>query len=194
MVVGSACATTHAPAFVTRPPCPLESSDHFYFPENILPDSFERQWYSKHLRAMKEPSLSCGVTGEREVYRVTVLPSFSNPVSVRVSRNGGHYTVRTIVLDGAGGYDPGNIMRERHRTISTDEWKRLKAAVEESDFWEESTDAPTRSDVVVVDGTQWIFEGSAKTYHVVVRHDTSMGAFDDLGELFAKLTQTNKAR
>jgi len=193
MVVTSACAMTPAPAFVARPACPLESSDHFYFPEDILPDSFERQWYSEHLQAMKEPSLSCGAIGESEVYRVTVLPSFSNPVSVRVSRRGGRYTARTIVLDGAGGYDPGNIMRENHQTISADEWKRLKAAIEAADFWEEPTDAPVHSDMIVVDGTQWIFEGSAKRYHVVVRHDTNMGLFDDLGEVFAELTETDKA-
>src|SRR5262245_25566892 len=66
--------------------CP-ESPEVRYFPVGTFgsrSDLFVREWYSKHLVAMKEPSLSCGVLEDTETYRFLWLSTWENPVAVRV--------------------------------------------------------------------------------------------------------------
>jgi hypothetical protein len=57
--------------------CP-ESQEVRYFPVGTFgprnSDLFVREWYSKHLVAMGEPSLSCGVLKDTETYRFLWLP------------------------------------------------------------------------------------------------------------------------
>lgn len=59
-------------------PAPSAETTEYFIPPGVLepdrPDSdaFVRAWYSKHLRVMGEPSLSCGRTPEAEIYRFTL--------------------------------------------------------------------------------------------------------------------------
>jgi len=66
--------------------CPV-SPQLRYFPVGTFgplnSDLFVREWYSKHLVAMEEPSLSCGVLEDTETYRFLWLRTFHNPVAVR---------------------------------------------------------------------------------------------------------------
>jgi len=55
-------------AYEVRSSCPVVDTDDFFFPPRVL--EAERAWYSKHLKPMGEPSLSCGVGSGAEVYRL----------------------------------------------------------------------------------------------------------------------------
>ncbi|REJ74837.1 MAG: hypothetical protein DWQ30_20035 [Acidobacteria bacterium] len=65
-----------------------------YFPEATWgpdgdADEFRREWYSKHLSALQEPSLQAVARDPRaEVYRFLWLRSFDQPVALRVHLSG----------------------------------------------------------------------------------------------------------
>jgi len=69
--------------------CP-ESLEVRYFPVGTFgpgnSDLFVRKWYSKHLVAMGEPSLSWGVLEDPETYRFLWLRTWQNPVAVEFFR------------------------------------------------------------------------------------------------------------
>jgi hypothetical protein len=90
---------------VDRPQCQDASSDQFFFPDGSL----GRRWYSQHLRAMSEPSLSCG-RPKGEVYRFLWLRTWGRPVAVRVEAAPGDLFVAAVELDGAAGR-PGKVSR-----------------------------------------------------------------------------------
>lgn len=112
---------------------------------------------------MGEPSLSCGELDE--AYRFTWLRTFHSPVAVRVWRTGDSYELQAVLLDGAGGYEPGEVSRRINRRLTDEEWRRIKQVLEEISFWSLSTN----NDVRGSDGAQWIIEGRDEGYHVVDR-------------------------
>ena len=69
---------------------------------------FNSEWYSKHLKKMGERPLAAYASGNISVYRFTILPTWGNPVSVRLTINGTKAQIEARRLDGQGGYDPGN--------------------------------------------------------------------------------------
>lgn len=83
--------------------------------------AFMEAWYGNQLRAMEEPSLfrPKDIEGFDWRVRVLVLPSFDPGFAIRVEKPiDGAVTSITTVLDGAGGYDPGEIDARMHRTLS----------------------------------------------------------------------------
>lgn len=146
--------------------CPSNASNTYFFPSGAFRgrvDEFTRTWYSHQLSAMGEPSLSCGASVE--AYRFVWLRTFHNPVAVRVSQSGEAYELQAIVLDGAGGYDPGQVSQRVSRRLTAAEWARVRHALDEIGFW----DLPTSNDVMGFDGAEWIIEGRDGRYHVVER-------------------------
>src|SRR4051812_45237449 len=92
--------------------CQTNMSDAFFFPPGSLAptnarfdeDEFMRRWYSKHLRAMAEPSLSCATSeGEGDSFRFLWLRTFHEPIAVRVDIRSKKATITTVTLSGAGG-------------------------------------------------------------------------------------------
>ena len=80
---------------------------------------------------MREPSLwklshaDLGAT----VYRFLWLPSFHHPACVRIVKTGGAATLRLVVLDGFGGYEPGSESRSTGRSRSAGcQWEELAHA------------------------------------------------------------------
>lgn len=173
----SACASTSGPVAVAPPAdlsCEGAGADTYYFPAGILDiegaadpsDAFVRHWYSAHLAAMNEPSLSCGANAS-EAYRFLWLRSFHQPIAVRVSRTGQHFELVATVLSGHAGYEPGHIAQRVRRELTEEEWTLVMRALERTSFWEMSANPPTEE--IGVDGAQWIIEGSSGRYHVVDR-------------------------
>lgn len=169
------------------PTCPDSASDSYHFPVGTFreeysgADKFVRDWYSKHLMAMNEVSLSCGEAVFSEAYRFLWLRAFHQPIAVRISRIGDTYALQAI----RRGYDPGDIVREEPKALTATEWRRFKAALETANFWKEPTEPPPNG-IVGLDGAQWIFEGRLDNYHIVDRwspHD----AFQELGLVFIDL-------
>ena len=83
--------------------------DDSYFPikpkggaDSVTP--FEAKWYGESLKRMKEPRLpdlakDVGV----DVYRMTILPTWGNSITVRVQKRGMSYSLSARRLDGQAG-------------------------------------------------------------------------------------------
>lgn len=131
--------------------------------------SFEEQWYSKHLRLMKEPSLFANRDDkEKEVYRFTLLPNWGDPrcVVVEQDQKKGQATIRFSRLDGDGGYDPGKLVEQEQRELDEKEFNEFASLFKALEFEKQSTEDP----VMGLDGSQWILEClKGGKYHIVVR-------------------------
>jgi len=174
-----------------RADCSGPDAAEFFFPMGVLgerrpqfdQDAFRREWYSKHLRAMAEPSLSCGES-PGESYRFLWLRTFGRPIAVRVE-NGRSNTLTAVELDGAGGYEPGKISRKVQRQLSMEEWKTLSDGLKATNFW----NMPGRPTDRGLDGAEWIMEGrSEHDYHVVDRWMPAAGAYRDLCLMLVKFS------
>ena len=61
-----------------------------YFPDNIFDQNdgfndFVDQWYSKNLKALREPSIYTQIDDKsKNVFRFTWLRTFDNPISIRL--------------------------------------------------------------------------------------------------------------
>ena len=127
-----------------------------YFPAGPV-DEFRRGWYSKHFVAARESPLFG--SDAQTAYRLTFLPSFSHPLIVRIEERTEGSLVVAKELDGAGGYDPGEVLIEKHRPLARGEWERLVAEIDAMQFWQTPTHACAgRSHHH--DGAVWILEGN----------------------------------
>jgi hypothetical protein len=168
----------------SRPACPGPSvADNFFprgelYPRSSEVDEFDQHWYSQHLRAMYEPSLSCGLRDDEEVYRFLWLPTFQHPVAVRITRTHDGATLDVTELTGAGGYEPGTVGAHDERKLTNGEWESLLGVLGALDFWNMPTNAPPRADMVTFDGAEWILEGyRAGTYHVINRSSSDASPY-----------------
>lgn len=129
--------------------CAVTKKD--YFPEWKELDSFEREWFSKHLRAAREKPIT--LPTESEVYRFTWLRSFHVPIIVRVDCEN-KCTLSAKALSGAGGYSPGHIKIKNKRVLTNEETIKLRVLAERLDKWVYKPD----KEIIGMDGAQWIFE------------------------------------
>lgn len=86
-------------------------------------DDFFERWFGNQLAAMREPVLqTMEPTDSRQAYvmRIVFLPSFHPAYAVRIDARTNRPLVRTTLLTGAGGYDPGRIARSQSETIRRD--------------------------------------------------------------------------
>jgi MFS family permease len=158
----------------------VASSDFFrrstrFFPDMVFggekdDSEFIARWYSAHLAAMGEPSL--WMLSRRDshatIYRLLWLPTFDHPVLVRIERTRQGAKLRASVLNGMGGYAPGQIAIDRTFSLGADQFRALYRNVEQAAFW----DMPTELGELGLDGDQLIVEGvTAGKYHVVDRWD-----------------------
>lgn len=150
----------------------LAFSDDSYFPiktkaggEGVT--AFESKWYGKSLERMNEPRLPEFVKDvNADVYRIMILPTWGNPIVVRVQRHGELYRLSARRLDGQGGYDPGKLVEAKDIELSADDSKSLAVPIQSLNFFQ----LPAEDDVMGNDGDQWIIEGvSLGKYHVAVR-------------------------
>ena len=199
-IAGASCADTprigrtaisHGQPAYVAPPCPSLEAAGYYFPvagsqsRTAHLDGFRRQWYSEHLRAMTQPSLSCG-SGFTRAYRFLWLRTFHRPIAVLIASQDATVTMSAIELDGRGGYAPGTVTRRVDRILGLSEWAALTRTIDQVGFWR----LPTVSvdDTFGADGSQWIVEGrNLTTYHVVDRWTPEPGPYRDLGLLFLEL-------
>jgi len=177
-------------ATAVKPTCPAIGKNDHYFPRAIFGLDFEmdkssRDWYSRHLRAMGEPSLSCGETSAIEIYRFIWLRSFDPPVAIRVVRAASEVRIVGYELSGQGGYEPGKIRHRIDRRLSEDEWWKLRAAVDVAGLWNLPTVGPGGG----LDGSMWIYEmRRPSSYHVSAHWTPEPGAFRDVGLLLLQLS------
>ncbi len=150
-----------------------------YFPPGVLgtnakQDEITNQLYSKHLRALEEPSLwemsKRDMTTEE--YRFLYLRSFHHPISIRLVVMPDH-TAKLISKEtsGKGGYEPGKMIRNRETYQSKVQTEGFLAVPNNTlSFWDLPTLLEENKSVVHLDGAHWIFEGVKQgDYHIVDR-------------------------
>ncbi|MDD2577095.1 MAG: hypothetical protein PHG98_01990 [Bacteroidales bacterium] len=115
---------------------------------------FRDDWYSKHYKALKEERLYLTNT-DKEIFRFVLLPTFDNPICVRVEKNNNEYLLTVKKTNGKGGYEEGKLVYKRKKKITEQQWNELMKMVNSINDWEvyfkEETDGG-------LDGSQWIFE------------------------------------
>ncbi len=176
------CACEHKTPTVTVAPAAsssvllLDAATHAqYFPSDAFEPSTTKlvnDWYGKHLRTMREPSVwAAAATGET-VYRFLWLRTWGNPIAVRVTVDGVRIHLVATRLTGDGGYDPGTIDVHRERDLSRSELDRIEAALRAADF----DVTPPRAEMGH-DGAQWILErAQGGKYRLVERWSPGLDA------------------
>jgi hypothetical protein len=148
-----------------------------YFPSG----TFANGYYSPHLSAMDEPALSKIEIAE-EVYRLLWLRTFDHPIAVRVQSHGDEFLLWSKQLDGRGGYEPGKLVVNTTKSITTVESTNLVRHIERASFWTLERLELERVDVglqeIHLDGTMWVLEGVKNgKYHYVDRCSPLSGKF-----------------
>jgi hypothetical protein len=152
-------------------------------------DEGKNQWYGKFLRSMGEASLLDTKNEKDEVYRFLWLRTFHHPIAVRLERDGYSVKLKAVEFDGAGGYEPGRVLRTDNVSISLDEWCEFIRRLEQATFWQQETVDPRESGN---DGSQWILEAvKDQRYHVVDRWTPEEGAFKDACVYLLRLSGRN---
>lgn len=153
-----------------------------YFPERVFCETHEsglcERWYVKHLQAMAEPSLwEQSKNDSKESYRFLWLRTFDHPVAIRLTlAKDGSAQLTFKILSGAGGYEPGHLIRNRSSHVSKEAVDHFVGLLNEADFW--NSPAEESKDGIVLDGAQWIIEGAKNgQYHVVDRWSPDKGPF-----------------
>lgn len=126
---------------------------------------FRLNWYSSHLSAMDEPVLTDSLP--TKIYRFTWLRSFHNPIVIGLENSNDTITLYWKVTNGAGGYEPGEIVKNNSKKITIKEWRDITSNIDSVDFWNLSS---TNSGFPGTDGAQWLLEGKELgRYHMVDR-------------------------
>jgi hypothetical protein len=145
-----------------------------YFPPEAMSE-FPTEWYSRHLTAMEEGSMLAPDKQAVESYRFLWLRSFHHPVAVRVWRSETDQFITVKEMSGAGGYEPGRFVVNRTRKLAPGEWDAFIRPLDDSCYWNLSTDDPNERGF---DGAQWILEGvKGGRYHIVDRWTPTSGSF-----------------
>lgn len=158
------------------------------FSENAYRDQFLAKHYSKNLSAMAEPSLLSSPGNAQEGYRFLWLRTFDKPVAIRLWRSGREQHISIKKLDGAGGYEPGDLIDSRSRPLTDAEWLTFTSLLERTCFW----NLKSADESEGTDGSQWIIEGAKEGYyHIVDRHSPKGGDYRELGLYLLRLADLN---
>ena len=165
---------------------PAEAPD--YFPPGAFEpaaddDAFVVAWYSKHLRALREPSVAALAGTQGHAYRFLWLRTFDAPIAVRIDvAPDGSGTLTVKVTSGRGGYEPGTLVTDQRRAMPRAEVRQFLSRLNTARFWTLPTREPEIEEdgsiTVKADGAQWILEGVRRgRYHVVDRLGPEPGAY-----------------
>jgi hypothetical protein len=147
-------------------------------------DGFTQDWYSRHLKALDEPSLwEMSKSSTDQVYRFLWLRTFHHPVAVRLNVTDDGTGLLTVKeADGAGGYEPGKVIVNRTSKVSKQKTKLFLDKIEELGYWNLPTREEKSKTVIILDGSRWVLEGVRDGKYKVVDHWTPKdGPVRDLG-------------
>src|ERR1019366_1476138 len=127
----------------------------------------ESAGYVKLLERMNESQLSDFAKDiDAEVYRLMILPTWGNPIAIRVQRKGDLYTLASRRLDGQAGYKTGSLVESKDVALSAEDSRALADLIQDLGFFQMSTDDGVHG----FDGEGWILEGvSQGKYHPILR-------------------------
>lgn len=102
-----------------------------------------------------------------EAYSLTWIPSFHEPVYVRVWHSSEGSFITAKMLDSKGWSKFGNVKAEHSRPLTGFEWSNFKALLNRTSYWDQPS---TVSGVLPNDGAVWVVEGVRdKRHHMVHR-------------------------
>ncbi len=176
---------------------PLQVIASDYLPKDIWRDvdewSLLESWYGGQLGAMQEPSLweMSKANPSAQQYRLLVLPTFIPAYAIRVERGSVASSRLTyVLLNGAGGYEPGKIKTRDVRQIETARSNEFLSLLDHIDYWSFPTDvlADRRRSgekvVICLDGTTFVLEAVvAGRYKLSTIHMCNLMDVDGAGEL-----------
>lgn len=159
--------------------------DKFSDTSYVGQDTFLVNWYSGMLRGLQEPILF-NQTSSKEVYRLTWLRTFHNPVAIRIEKKGEQYSLYWKVSSGQGGYEPGQLITDESKEISEVQWENFQNLLQKAKFWDAKT---MDRELSMTDGAQWILEGVAnRAYHVVDRQTPRDNDYFNCGNYLIEMT------
>lgn len=180
-----------------------------YYPNLALSNwqtrhDFTADWYGKHLRAMREPSLQAKVRANalileshrvdqdrpslRSTYRFLYLPTFSEPVMFRLEIDeAGKAVLITKRTNGKGGYGAGTLTFNATTPVAPSQLDQFRQLIKKMDLDAMPTTVPEMGGL---DGSEWILEvADGEVNHLITRwcaRDPVGGAqveFDDNGNI-----------
>lgn len=132
---------------------------------------------------------------DAEIYRITFIPTFYNPIKIRVEKRKNSIVLIAKRLSGQGGYDPGKLKTEKRQRLHLWDWNRLLDLLKEAGFWElpylEKEPEPNEKGemTICLDGSEWVIEGVKNgQYHVVNRYCPEVKSFQTIGLYLVKLS------
>jgi hypothetical protein len=116
-------------------------------------------------------------------FRFVCLPSFHNPMCVRIERKKDGTTVLYArKTGGTGGYAPGELLIDHKKPMSSQKYAEFTEKLNTVNFFGQP---PDQDKLDVDDGSQWIFEANDHgRYHIV--NTCGGGALRDLGVFLLK--------
>jgi hypothetical protein len=153
-----------------------------YFPPGMLSqhpwhDQFRINWYSKHLIAMKEPPMYSTNVDGFESYRFLWLRSFHHPIAVRISKYGEQHFISVKETNGAGGYEPHQLILHQTRMLAPAEWAEFIRLINRACYWDLQSED---ENIGGTDGARWILEAVTDgRYHIVDRWSPDGGSYRD---------------
>lgn len=141
-------------------------------------------WFSRQLYALREPSLS---DSKQQVYRYTMIPSFSMPYTVRVEiGDAGTGRLYFTVCDGPINYYGGDIVKSVQKALTKEETDALLGALTQANFW----NIPASGGQLGFDGYRAIFEGVKDgKYHFFSRWSPDDAVIQELEKTFRSLCE-----
>src|SRR5262249_55197957 len=140
-------------------------------------------WYGTFLHILGEAPLYPPPSRSGSVYRFLrflLLPTFDQPLLVRISNNDAGWSIVSKTNDGLGGYSPGPRTTQMERNLNPAECEKLVQAFDRLGFWS----LPVSDGSTGCDGSEWLLEAvSEGRYHVVHRWSPEGGVFAQFCEL-----------
>lgn len=128
---------------------------------------FKKFWNLEVLGNFKEPSLEKSAKKIEESYRFIWIPSFDNPIAIRVWRSGKSQFIVVKKTNGQG-FEMGTLSYEKTRNMTAEEWLKFTNLLNQISFWNMSP-VDINYDPVT-DGAYYEIEGSKnKQFHEVHR-------------------------
>ena len=158
------------------------------FPEpNDTLNDFENEWYSKHLKSLKETIIYKMKNENLKILRFTHLGTWSNPYSYTFENRNGQIKATFNKTKGLGGYQAGRRISHKEKTIQNEKWNQIVKNIESVNFWKIQTHDPN----MILDGEEWILEVLIDgKYHFVTRNSPTNYGGKEYAELCKLIIKT----
>ena len=166
-VLGVACTGI----WITKPPSvpianKLPKKCEPFYDANVVQEAIAENDDPDWFRAFQELPLYAMPACVDEAYSLAWIPSFHEPVLVRVWRVGDESFLTAKKLDSKG-YRFGSLKESYARSLTKAEWRDITDRLIRANFWQLSE---TTNDPVPNDGAVWFLDGwNSRQYHWVSR-------------------------